>query len=246
MRRIAVVMFKGGTGKSTVATTVAVGLARRGRKVTLIDLDAQGNATDMLGCSDHGTTGVYKVIVEGAEPSEIAVEVEPNLTLLPSSRALAPVDSWLTMQTRREELLKRRLAHYNGQDFVFMDTGPSFSLLNLNALTYAGELWLPVSMDYLSLAGAAQMLDTLRMVGEEIGHQVAVSKVIPTFYDRRTKKSQAVLEALQETFGDAVTPPIRTNVRLSEAPSHHRSIFDYAPGSPGAEDFERLLDHLEN
>lgn len=245
MRRVAVAMFKGGTGKSTVAVTAAVGLARRGRAVALIDLDAQGNATEMLGRAAKSDTGIYRVIVDGEAPAEVAQTVEPGLTLLPSSRALAPVDSWLAMQTRREELLQRRLAGFNGFDYVIVDTGPAFSLLNLNALTYATELWLPVSMDYLSLAGAAQMLETLRMLDEELGHRLPVRSVVPTFFDGRTNTSKAVLAALHETFGEAVSEPIRRSVRLSEAPSHHQSIFDYAPRSPGADDFTRLLDHIE-
>lgn len=241
MRRVVVAMFKGGTGKSTVATSVAVGLARLGRGVTLIDLDAQANATDMFGYADHGTTDMYGVIVEGTAPETIAIPIEDRLRLLPSSQALAPVSNWLVMQNRREEILKKRLAKLDNTDFVILDTGPSFSLLNLNALVYATEAWLPVSMDYLSLTGVSQFLDTLKMVDEELGHHLPVRYVIPTFFDGRTRKSNAVLESLKESFGAAVTLPIHTNVKLSEAASYHKSIFDYAPDSPGAEDFRTLV-----
>ena len=245
MRRVVVAMFKGGTGKSTVATSVAVGLARRGRRVALVDLDAQANATDMLGCGEHGSTDMYGVIVEGAAPATIAISVEDHLRLLPSSQALAPVSNWLVMQNRREEVLKRRLAALNGDDYVIVDTGPSFSLLNLNALMYATEAWLPVSMDYLSLTGVSQFLDTIKMVEEELGHRLRVRYVIPTFFDGRTRKSSAVLESLKESFGEAVTAPIRTNVKLSEAASYHQNIFDYAPESAGAEDFLSLVNEID-
>ena len=245
MRRVVVAMFKGGTGKSTVATSVAVGLARRGRNVALVDLDAQANATDMLGCNEPRPQDMYGVIVEGAPPEVIAVAIEQHLRLLPSSQALAPVSNWLAMQNRREEILRKRLANLASDDYVIVDTGPSFSLLNLNALMFATEAWLPVSMDYLSLTGVSQFLDTIKMVEEELSHRLPVRYVIPTFFDGRTRKSTAVLESLKESFGDAVTPPIRSNVKLSEAASYHQSIFDYAPESSGAEDFLGLVNHID-
>lgn len=244
-RRVIVCMFKGGTGKSTVATNVSVGLARRGRRVALVDLDAQGNTTDMLGHADHGTSGMYGVIVEGAKPQDIAIEVEEGLTLFPSSRALAPIDAWLAMQMRREQILEKRFASLSGYDYVILDTGPAFSLLNLNALCYATEAWVPVAMEYLSLSGMAQVQETLRMVQEELGHRLPMRCVIPTFFDRRTSKAKAVMEALEGSFKQALTPPIHANVRLSEAPSYHQNIFDYAPRSTGAEDFQQLVEHIE-
>jgi chromosome partitioning protein len=245
MRRVVVAMFKGGTGKTTVATSVAVGLARRGRNVALIDLDAQANATDMLGCNESRSHDMYSVLVEGAQPETIIVSIEQHLRLLPSSQALAPVSNWLVMQNRREEILRKRLVNFASDDYVIVDTGPSFSLLNLNALMFATEAWLPVSMDYLSLTGVSQFLDTIKMVEEELSHRLPVRYVIPTFFDSRTRKSNAVLESLRESFGDAVTLPIRSNVKLSEAASYHQSIFDYAPESSGAEDFLGLVNRID-
>jgi len=145
------------------------------------------------------------------------------------------------MQTRREEILKKRLAPLRRYDFVLLDTAPAFSLLNLNALTYASEIWLPVSMDYLSLQGARQVVESVQMIREELEHVVTVRYVIPTFYDVRNAKTKAVYEALTASFGAAVTSPVRANVRLSEAPSYHQSIFDYAPHSTGADDFRTLV-----
>ena len=157
-----------------------------------------------------------------------------------NKEALSAVDSWLTMRTRREDVLKKRLANLEGYDFVILDTAPTFSLLNLNALAYAEEIWMPVNMEYMALSGVRQVLDNMRIVREEIGHDVAVRYVIPTFVDRRNSKTTSVLQALEESFGPKVTTPVRSNVRLSEAPSHHQSIYDYAPGSAGAEDYRTL------
>jgi len=149
------------------------------------------------------------------------------------------------MQNRREEILRKRLVNFANDDYVIVDTGPSFSLLNLNALMFATEAWLPVSMDYLSLTGVSQFLDTIKMVEEELSHHLPVRYVIPTFFDGRTRKSNAVLQSLRESFGDAVTLPIRSNVKLSEAASYHQSIFDYAPESAGAEDFLGLVNWID-
>lgn len=244
MRKVVVANFKGGVGKTACAVNLAVGFAREGKRVLLVDNDSQFNATDALGVDGQSTSGTYGLIVDSASPPDVMVEVEENLWMVPSSRALAGVDSWLAMQTRREEILRKRLRDVEGFDFVILDTAPAFSLLNLNALSYANEVWLPVNMEYLALQGVRQMMDNLSIVTEEIEHEVSIRYVIPMFVDRRNSKTQAILDALYESFDSKVTTPIRTNVRLSEAPSYHQSIFDYAPSSAGAEDFRTLTQRI--
>ena len=132
MRKVAICNFKGGVGKTTCAVNLAVGLARAGFKVLLLDNDAQANATDALGVDSTSTAGTYGLIVNGERPETVAITVEEGLTMIPASRALAPVDQWLTMQTRREDVLKKRLAVLPAYDFVVLDMAPTFSLLNLN------------------------------------------------------------------------------------------------------------------
>lgn len=245
MRKAVIANSKGGVGKTTTAVNLAVGLARAGKRTLLVDCDSQWSATDALGL-DGSNSGTYDLLVNAGAPGELAVEIEENLQMIRASKALSAVDSWLTMQTRREDVLKKRLANLNGYNFVILDTAPTFSLLNLNALSYADEIWMPVNMEYMALSGVRQVLDNMRIVREEIGHEVAVRYVIPTFVDKRNSKTAAVLGALQESFGPKVTAPVRSNVRLSEAPSHHLSIYDYAPSSAGAEDYRsvtrRILD----
>jgi chromosome partitioning protein len=241
MRTVVICNFKGGVGKTTCAVNLAVGLARAGRRVLLLDNDAQASATTALGINGAATAGTYGLLVNGEQPEALTLRVEDRLDLMPASRALASIDQWLTIQTRREEILKKRLATLRGYDFVLVDTAPAFSLLNLNALTYASEAWLPVSMEYLALQGVQQVMESVQMIREELEHDVTVRYVIPTFYDVRNAKTRAVLEVLTARFGPAVTTPIRANVKLSEAPSYHQSIFDYAPRSAGAEDFHRLV-----
>ncbi|MBU1626378.1 ParA family protein [bacterium] len=244
MRKAVICNFKGGVGKTTCAVNIGVGLARAGKKVLLIDNDAQASATDAISTSKSGSTGTYGLIVNSEAPSKVAAKIEKNFSLIPASRALAQVDQWLTTKIRREEILKKRLEGLKGYDFVIIDTAPSFSLLNLNALTYAEEVWIPASMEYLSLQGVKQVIDSLNMIREELDHELAIRYVIPTFYDMRNSKTKSVIKALKESFGKVVTTPVRTNVKLSEAPSHHISIFDYAPASAGAEDFEKLVKRI--
>jgi chromosome partitioning protein len=240
-RKVVVGNFKGDVGKTTVAANAAVGLARSGKHVLLVDTDSQVSATDAPGLDGRANSGAFGLVVSGEDPGALAVEVEPNLEMICASCALAGVDSWLAMQTRREDILKKRLHRLSGYDYVMVDTAPAFSLLNLNALAWAEEVWIPVNMEYVALSGVRQVLDNLRIVNEELEHDVRVRYVIPTFVDRRNSKTQAVLDALHESFGPKVTTGIRSSVRPSEAPSHHQSIFDHAPKSSGSEDFEELV-----
>jgi chromosome partitioning protein len=180
-RKVVVGNFKGGVGKTTVAANAPVGLARSGKRVLLVDTDSQASATDALGLDGRANSGAFGLVVSGEDPGALAVEVEPNLEMICASRALAGVDSWLAMQTRREDILKKRLRRLSGYDYAIVDTAPAFSLLNLNALAWAEEVWIPVNMEYMALSGVRQVLDNLRIVNEELEHDVRVRYVIPTF-----------------------------------------------------------------
>ena len=247
MRKIVLSNFKGGVGKTTCAVNLAVGIARAGKRVLLLDNDSQASATDALGINGHANSGTYSLLVDGVSAEELTIHVEPNLHMICASKSLSGADSWLASQFRREEVLNKRLNKVSGYDFVILDTAPAFSLLNVNALAWAQEVWLPVNMEYMALQGVKQVLENLKIVREELDHDVSINYVIPTFVDSRNSKTAAVLEALRESFGPKVTHGIRTSVRLSEAPSYHQSIFDYAPRSTGAEDFSTLTRRiLEN
>ena len=247
MRKIVLSNFKGGVGKTTCAVNLAVGIARAGKRVLLLDNDSQASATDALGINGHANSGTYSLLVDGVSAEELTIHVEPNLHMICASKSLSGADSWLATQFRREEVLNKRLNKVSGYDFVILDTAPAFSLLNVNALAWAQEVWLPVNMEYMALQGVKQVLENLKIMREELDHDVSINYVIPTFVDSRNSKTAAVLEALRESFGPKVTHGIRTSVRLSEAPSYHQSIFDYAPRSTGAEDFSTLMRRiLEN
>jgi len=240
VRKIAVLNQKGGTGKTTTSVNLAAGLAEAGYKTLLIDLDAQGNVAVSLGLSARQT--IYHVLVEGAHPADCVVNVSDNFDALVSNTSLAQAEVRLVNTPRnRFKVLATRMASVTDYDFVIMDCGPSLSVLNQNALTYADNILIPVSCDYLSLVGVKQILRTLKKVNELLLHPVSILGVIPTFFDVRTRISVEAVNTLKSYFKDRVLPPIRINTRLREAPGHKKTIFEYAPDSRGSQDYRRLV-----
>lgn len=238
--RIAVLNQKGGTGKTTTAVHVATGLAGAGRRVLLVDLDAQGHVGVSLGVQAERT--LSHVVLEQLEPAQAVVPVTPNLDVLASDHTLATVEIFLARQgDGRHRILRSRLASATDYDYVILDCGPSLSLLNLNALTYTDELLVPVSCDFLSLVGVRQLLRTVRELNERLLERVEIMGVLPTFYDQRNRISDEAIKAMKNHFGERVLPPIRVNTRLKEAPSHQQTIYEYAPNSRGASDYRTLV-----
>lgn len=242
MKRIAVLNQKGGTGKTTTSVNVAAGLADAGHRVLLMDLDAQGNVAVSLGLSARNT--MYNVLVEGMHPADCVLNVGPNLDAIISNTSLAQAEVKLVNVRERYRVLKQRFESMTNYDYVVMDCAPSLSVLNQNALTYADHILIPVSCDYLSLVGVKQVLRTLKKVNELLLAPVDVLGVVPTFYDQRTRISQEAIRTLKAYFREKVLPPIRINTRLKEAPSHKKTIFEYAPTSHGAEDYRTLVQRV--
>lgn len=244
-RRIAILNQKGGTGKTTTAVNLAAGVAERGHNVLLIDTDAQGNVGVSLGVV--GEKSLYHVLVEGADPMDVAVPVRSNLDVITSNATLAAAEIWLARQApeHRSRIMTKRLNLMRVSrkyDYVILDCGPSLNLLNQNALSYADEVVIPVTCDYLALVGVKQVLRTIKDIERHLHHAVRVSAVLPTFFDGRTRLSREVLGTLQGHFKTKCLEPIRLNTRLAEAPSYSKTIFEYAPGSHGAEDYNRVVD----
>ena len=242
-RRLAIFNHKGGTGKTTTSVTIAAGLAARGLRVLLVDTDSQGNVSVSLGAKADRT--LYHVLVMGTRPGDAVVNVRPNLDLIVSNETLAAAELYLAGRQNRDRVLRDRLAPaFSGYDVVLLDCSPSLSLLNQNALVVAEGIVVPVACDFLSLVGVRQVIKTVKNVNSLLHHPVQVHGVLPTFYDARARICRDAVEALREHFGERVLPPIRQATRIKEAPAQGKTIFEYAPDSNAAEDYQRVVDIL--
>ncbi len=241
--RIAILNQKGGTGKTTTTVSVAAGLAEAGHRVLVIDVDSQGHVAVSLGC--QGTRTIYHVVVEDLSLKDCVIPARPNLDVLVGNETLASAEIVLArMNEGRDRALRDRLTDLDAYDFVLLDCGPSLSLLNMNALTFADHLIVPVSCDYLSLVGVKQVMKTLKNVNQVLMHPIGILGILPTFYDMRNNISDESVRTLKGYFHDKVLPPIRVNTKLKEAPSLQKTIFEFAPDSRGASDYQRVVDWL--
>jgi chromosome partitioning protein len=243
-RRLAILNQKGGTGKTTTAVNLAAGIADRGLDVLLVDCDAQGNVGASLGV--RGDRTLYHLIVDNTPLEQVAVPVRGHLDVVTADATLASAEVWLArLDEGRDQVLNERLGDARRKyQYVVLDCGPSLSLLNQNALRAADEVLIPVSCDYLALVGVNQVLRTLKDIDRHFGHAVRISGVVPTFFDSRIKLAQEAVETLRSHFKDRLFDPIRRSTKLAEAPSHRKTIFEYAPDSYGAQDYRRLVDRL--
>lgn len=248
MRKIAVINFKGGTGKTTTVVNVGAGLAIRGKNVLMVDVDAQGSLAISLGLK-------YKYsladVLTGQTPLQNAVlRARPNLDIIPSDNSLLAAQRTVARFANWQDALAETLASIEGNyDFVILDCAASLTPLNINALTYATEIFIPTQVEYLSMMGLDQVLENLargrfpNQPRQSIA-DLGISLIIPTMYDVRKRQSRRLLAELRHTYGQHVSTPIRTNVRLSEAPSYHKVIYEYDPKSSGAFDYNRLVDTI--
>ena len=181
----------------------------------MVDCDPQGSVAGWLGVNSETT--FFDLLTDKVSMQECICKARKRLDIIPSDKKLALVEVRLTKEKDMEKAFQKKLGSLKGYNFVFLDCPPSMSILNLNALEYAKEVFMPVSMDYLSLRGVKQVIETLP-------EEIEITKIIPTFYDQRTRKSKEILEDLRSFFKSKVTSPIRVNVRLSECSSFHKTI----------------------
>ena len=240
---LAVFNHKGGTAKTTTAVHIAAGLAREGQRVLLVDTDGQGNAGASLGVTVERS--LYHVLVMGLPYTQALVEARPNLHVLPANETLAAAELYLNGQRQRDRVLAQRLEGVRKvYDFVVVDCSPSLSLLNQNALCLADAVLCPVACDYLSLLGVRQVMRTVKQVNRLLGHQLALWGVLPTLYDSRARICREALETLQKTFQEVCLEPVHFAIRAKEAPAHGKTLFEYAPTSPAAVDYGRVVKRL--
>jgi chromosome partitioning protein len=242
-RKIAVFNHKGGTGKTTTSVSVAAGLAARGAKVLLVDTDAQGNVGVSLDLKASST--LYHVLVMGMPVTQAAVNVRPNLDVLVSNETLAAAELYLAGRQNRDRVLANRLnAAIESYDVVVLDCSPSLSLMNQNALVYADGILVPVACDFLSLVGVRQVIKTVKNVNQLLHHPVQIFGVLPTFYDARARICRDAVETLREHFGDRCLEPVRQTTKVKEAPAQGKTIFEYAPESNAADDYQKVVDRI--
>jgi len=242
-RYLAVFNHKGGTGKTTTAVSVAAGLASRGKRVLLVDTDAQGNVSVSLGA--NAERSLYHVLVMGLRVSDAVKTVRPNLDLLPSNETLAAAELYLAGRQNRDRVLCDRLSSAAaGYDYVVLDCSPSLSLMNQNALVFADSVLVPVACDYLSLVGVRQVIKTVKNVNSLLHHPVQIWGVLPTFFDSRAKICREAVSTMQQHFGDRCLPPVRAAIKVKEAPAQGQTIFEYAAGTPAAEDYGVVVERI--
>jgi chromosome partitioning protein len=241
LKKIGIITSKGGTGKTTTAINLAHGLALNGKRVLLIDCDAQRNVS--VAFDVRGKRHLGNLLQNGQV--EI-VRVRRNLHIIDSGgRDLAETEMMLAGKRNRESRLGHALRNLKGCDVVICDCSPTINLININALIYVDEVIIPVSMDFLAQEGARQTLEIVNEINDHALNRTEVMGILPTFYDGRTRLSREVLDNLRSHFAERVFETvIRTNTSLREAPSFKRTIFEHSPMSRGAYDYYRLTEEF--
>lgn len=238
---IAMVNQKGGVGKTTTAINVAAQLADSG-SVLLVDLDPQGNATSGLGIpKDQAAQTMYDVLCKGAPLAGAVHETHvAQLFVLPANANLAGAEVELVGRERREFALRQALEGANF-DYIIIDCPPSLGLLTINALTAAGSVLIPVQTEYYALEGLSQLLNTIQAVRASTNPQLDLLGVVLTMFDKRNSLSEQVQAEVANYFGDKLFKSvIPRNVRLAEAPSYGRTIYEHDRWSKGARSYKAL------
>ena len=241
---IALANQKGGVGKTTTAINLGAGLAQKGQKVLLIDLDAQGNATSGLGVRKSAIKeDIYDVLVNETPVEDVIIKTDTkNLDLIPATIQLSGAEIELTSQMAREKRLSDAiLPVVDDYDYTLIDCPPSLGLLTINAFTTCDSILIPVQSEYYALEGLSQLMNTVHLVQKHFNPDLYIEGVLLTMFDSRTNLGNQVVEEVRKFFKEKVYHTIiPRSVRLSEAPSHGMSIIEYDPNSKGAWKYKEL------
>lgn len=242
---IAIANQKGGVGKTTTSINLSTLLAKRGKKVLLIDADPQGNATSGVGMDKNVELSVYDLIIsDDIEPKDTIQKTEiKNLSICPSNINLAGAEVELVSMMSREYRMKEKMDEIkNDYDYIIIDCPPSLGLITLNSFTAADSVLIPVQCEYYALEGLGQLLNTVNLVKKHLNKELEIEGALLTMYDMRTNLSNQVVKEVNKYFENKVYKTIiPRNVKLSEAPSYGMPISVYDPRSKGAKSYEKFV-----
>ena len=240
---ISVANQKGGVGKTTTTINLSTFLAKKGKKVLLVDADPQGNATSGLGAEKDVEYSTYDVLVgETSMRDVIEKTIIKNLLICPSNINLAGAEVELVPMMSREQRLKEKIEEIKDIfDYILIDCPPSLGLITLNAFTASDSVLIPVQCEYYALEGLGQLINTVNLVKKHLNKQLQIEGALLTMYDIRTNLSNQVVKEVKKYFENRVYKTvIPRNVRLSEAPSYGMPITEYDPRSKGAKSYEKF------
>ena len=240
---ISIANQKGGVGKTTTAVNIGTIIAKRGKKVLLIDADPQGNATSGLGADKNKEPSLYDVLIDEVDIAETLQDTAmKNLKVCPSNMNLAGAEVELVSLMSREQRLKEKLDEVKDEfDYIFIDCPPSLGLITLNAFTASDSVLIPIQCEFYALEGLGQLLNTINLVKKHLNKGLEIEGAVLTMYDIRTNLSNQVVKEVKRYFNDKVYKTvIPRNIKLSEAPSYGMPITMYDEKSKGARAYEKL------
>ena len=260
MRTIAMLNQKGGVGKTTSVVNIAAALAGAGAKVVVADFDPQAHLTIHLGIeSEDIQAGTYKVLTNSDGFEEALIEVRQNLWLLGANIHLVGAESELVSVVGRETIFREAIATAGEKfDYMIIDCPPSLGLLTLNALAAADEVIIPLQPHFLALQGLGKLLQTVSLVSRRINPSLRIGGVLMCMFDSRTSLSEEVCRDIEEFLKNArgtdcpwseaeiIPVYIRRNIKLAEAPSYGKTIFEYEPDCHGSEDYTKVAQYLRD
>lgn len=260
MRTIAVVNQKGGVGKTTSVANIAAALAAKGLKVMVIDLDPQAHLTIHLGAEPQNVKkGIYGVLTQSVKVEDTLLKVRKNLWLLASSIDLVGAESELVSVVGRETILREAIEPIrNNYDYIIIDCPPSLGLLALNALAAVQEVFIPLQPHFLGLQGFGKLLETVSLVNQRINSSLRVTGILLCMFDARASLSGEVKADIELFLKNArsgnfawsqaliIPVVVRRNIKLAEAPSYGKTIFEYEQDCNGAQDYQQVADYIHS
>lgn len=240
-RIIAVANQKGGVGKTSTCVNLTFALKKRGRKVLLVDCDAQGNATSGMGVDKSITPNMYHILTQGVQASDCVIHTSYG-DVIPTNKDLSGATVELVDMEEREYILRNALEPLREEyDYIFIDCPPSLEILTVNALAAADGVLVPVQCEYYALEGIADLTTTIKMINSRINPKLEIQGIVLTMFDSRTNFSQQVADEIIRYFGDKVYQTrIPRNIRIAEAPSHGKPVIAYDRISRGSSAYLKL------